>query len=266
MSVWLYPYKQGSRSATALAADLGIRTIRLQGSKFQPNRSKTIINWGSTTLPQNYLERCRRVINPPENIARASNKLTFFETISAQEEAARARIPRWTLDRDTVRGWLAERNKPLVFARTILTGHSGAGIVKITNEEELAAVAGNPLFVDYIPKRMEFRLHFLNGEVISMQEKKARVELPEDFEVDWQIRNHDNGFIFARENVNPPEDVILQSKLAIEATGLDFGAVDVIYNKRLEQAFVLEVNTSPGLEGTTLANYSEALRAFTAND
>jgi glutathione synthase/RimK-type ligase-like ATP-grasp enzyme len=39
------------------------------------------------------------------------------------------------------------------------------------------------------------------------------------------------------------------------ASGLDFGAVDVIWNERQQRAYVLEINSAPGLEGTTIDDY-----------
>jgi len=45
---------------------------------------------------------------------------------------------------------------------------------------------------------------------------------------------------------------------AVSALGLDFGAVDIIYNEHENQYYVLEVNTAPGLEGTTVEKYAEA--------
>ncbi|MNY81884.1 hypothetical protein D3C86_2236870 [compost metagenome] len=48
--------------------------------------------------------------------------------------------------------------------------------------------------------------------------------------------------------------------LAVNALGLDFGAADVIWNDHRKQAFVLEVNTAPGLTGTTLEKYAKALK------
>jgi len=53
----------------------------------------------------------------------------------------------------------------------------------------------------------------------------------------------------------PPEDIFLQSTLAVNCLGLDFGAVDIIYNQKKDVSFVLEVNTAPGLEGSTLNEY-----------
>ena len=51
--------------------------------------------------------------------------------------------------------------------------------------------------------------------------------------------------------------------LAIKVLGLDFGAVDIIYNKQEDKWYVLEVNTAPGIYGTTLDKYVNAImRAF----
>jgi glutathione synthase/RimK-type ligase-like ATP-grasp enzyme len=41
--------------------------------------------------------------------------------------------------------------------------------------------------------------------------------------------------------------------------GLDFGAVDIGHRLIDNQFFVFEVNTAPGLEGTTLDKYAKAI-------
>jgi len=43
---------------------------------------------------------------------------------------------------------------------------------------------------------------------------------------------------------------------------LDFGAVDVVFNSKEKLAYVLEINTAPGLTGSTLDGYVERLRKF----
>jgi hypothetical protein len=40
---------------------------------------------------------------------------------------------------------------------------------------------------------------------------------------------------------------------------LDFGAVDVGWNEHHGEATIYEVNTAPGLEGTTLEKYYEGM-------
>jgi D-alanine-D-alanine ligase-like ATP-grasp enzyme len=96
-----------------------------------------------------------------------------------------------------------------------------------------------------------------DGNIIDIQEKKRKKETPDD-QVNWQIRNHDNGFIFARSEVAPPRCILDYSLAAVSALGLDFGAVDLGYNVKREEAVVYEVNTAPGLEGSTLDAYFEA--------
>ena len=84
----------------------------------------------------------------------------------------------------------------------------------------------------------------------------CRLDVPDE-EVNWKVRNHDNGFIFQIEDFDLPEDCETQAIAAVEALGLYFGAVDVVYNGREKKAYVLEVNSAPGLSGTTLDKYVE---------
>jgi hypothetical protein len=96
--------------------------------------------------------------------------------------------------------------------------------------------------------------------VFDVQRKARTRDVPDD-EVNWKIRNTAGGFIFAREGVTPSNvhpDVLYQAQRAIAVIpGLDFGAVDVIWNRSRGGAYVLEINTAPGLEGTTLTRYTE---------
>src|SRR3546814_16818410 len=55
-----------------------------------------------------------------------------------------------------------------------------------------------PLYVVYEPKKQEYRVHVLNGKVVDVQ-RKARVKDFPDDKVNWKIRNHDNGFTYARD-------------------------------------------------------------------
>ena len=49
-------------------------------------------------------------------------------------------------------------------------------------------------------------------------------------------------------------DTLAAALACLAKTGLDFGAVDVIYTKD-ERVYVLEINTAPGLEGQTVLDY-----------
>lgn len=248
----IFPYKAGSASAKALAEALGVERIKAEGSKFKGAAHKTILNWGCSKLPAEIL-KCR-VLNSPESVSKASNKLSFFKAMAK----AGVSIPRFTEAMDEVEKMMEEGKT--VVARTILNGHSGAGIVLIEPEDD--EITHAPLYVEYVPKKQEYRIHVFQGEVVDVQRKARKADVPDD-QVNWKIRNLANGFIFARNEEalgKVPEDVLDQAKAAVVACGLDFGAVDVIFNDKHKKAYVLEINTAPGLAGGTLEGYVNRLK------
>ncbi len=248
--VFIAPYKMGSESAKALAGAIGALRIRTEKSKFKGNQNKVVINWGCSTLPEEVM-KCR-VINRPDAVATAANKLKFFNKIN---EVGGVRVPETTTEIAVVQDWL--RNGSAVVCRTVLNGNSGAGIVLHDAGYE-GEITKAPLYVKYVPKKQEYRIHVRDGNVVDIQRKARRKDTPDD-QVNWKIRNHDNGFIFARnEDIECPQDVKDQAVAAVVACGLDFGAVDVIFNDKAKQAYVLEINTAPGLSGTTLDGYAAA--------
>lgn len=249
MAFKIYAYNQGSRSARELARGLEGRVLLREGSRYRPNGRDFLINWGSGQLP--YREnQFRKVFNEPRAIEHAANKLNSFIVFSAD---AQINIPRFWQQRNQI----PDDAFPVV-CRTILRGHSGRGIVIANTREELVNA---PLYVEYIRKTEEYRVHIGRNEeqsiTIAVQRKARRT----DFEnPNWQVRNHDNGFNFVREGVNPDPEVIRQAELAVQALGLDFGAVDIIWNYAQRRPYVLEVNTACGLEGQTIQDYVNFFR------
>lgn len=246
----ILPYKQGSKSAKALSDALGGRVLKLTGSTFTPRNGDVLINWGRgsndhvSTAPQTLC----RVLNLPEVTKDASNKLRFFQSVPSELVP-----PFWTNASD-----IPDDAFPVV-CRTVLSGHSGEGIVIANNRDELVPCQ---LYVKYVKKKDEYRVHVgkHQGEttVIAVQRKAKR----SGFEgANWQVRNLQNGFVYVRENVNPPDALVNAAKLAFTSVDLDFGAVDVIWNEQQQRAYVLEVNTAPGLEGQTVIDYANYFRS-----
>lgn len=250
------PYKQGSRSAKALADALGGKVLKLKESRYKYRDGDVVINWGNTTFDNHNPDwpdgdgECflPYAFNHQEDIARAANKLTFFQTIWDKDI-----IPPYWTNKEDIPDEVFNGDGTVV-CRTILSGHSGAGIVLA---DARAGLVDAPLYVKYIKKQDEYRIHLGKTDegvgVISAQRKAKRNGVDN---VNWQIRNHQNGFVYVRNDVNPPEDV---QRVAIEAfrpTMLDFGAVDVIWNEHRKKAYVLEINTAPGLEGQTVTDYA----------
>lgn len=240
----IYPYKPGSVSAKALAEGIGIKRLKHQGSRWRQRAGDKVINWGcGSALPYT------NVINAPEAVSKASNKRLSFEVMAE----AGVSIPRFTTDAAEALGWGTD-----IVCRHKLTGHSGEGIEIVEAGGEVPAA---PLYVEYIKKQQEYRVHVglmpdTPYQIID-QQRKARNRAVEDGDVNWKIRNHSNGFIFMREGVDLGPVALATAGNAIEALGLNFGAVDLIYNEHRDAYYVLEVNTAPGLTGTTLERYIE---------
>lgn len=259
---YLYPYKQGSKSAKALATALGGKVLRLINSHFHgPNSRRKVINWGSSDINNNW--ECLNA-----NCGIWSNKLNSF--VQWQSSQNGPRIPPFTTSPTEAAGWLSKGSR--VVCRGTLTGHSGAGITIVEGNKtgDQTSLPQVPLYVKYIPKDQEYRVHVFNFqgqiEVIDVQRK---VRDPSREPSNWQVRSHQNGFIFTRNDQagNPyktscPPDVLEQAKRALGSSGLTFGAVDVIWSAKKEEAYVLECNCAPGLEGTTVSIYAEAIKRY----
>jgi glutathione synthase/RimK-type ligase-like ATP-grasp enzyme len=198
-------------------------------------------------MPQwynNWQQTGERWLNNPQRVVVAADKreslLRFFED--------GVPCPEFTSDVKLAKEWA---KKWTIFARTILNGHSGQGIVVCDKDTVDFPIA--PLYVKYKKKTREYRVHVFQGEVIDVQQKKKRLDF--DKEVNTKIRSFDNGWVFCREGIECPEDLYSTAIKAVGALGLDFGAVDVIYNLHENKCYALEVNTAPGLEGETMFSY-----------
>lgn len=240
----LIPYKVGSASAKALAEALDIKRIRQEGPQINL-RGQTLINWGCSNITRQILNA--DVLNKPEAIQKSVNKLTAFQCF----EDADVDIPEFTTSIDDARSWINDGKK--VVCRTKLSSYGGEGIVIAERADQLVEA---PLYVKYIPKEQEYRVHVLHGNTFFAQRKARKLEVPDD-QVNWQVRNLAGGFIYANQNVEISEEVRTQSVAAVSALGLDFGAVDVVVTQR-GRVYVLEVNTACGLQGLTLTKYVEA--------
>jgi D-alanine-D-alanine ligase len=121
-------------------------------------------------------------------------------------------------------------------------GYGGTDIVPVMQPEEIPwrIAAGWDWFSSYIPVRSELRVWVFQGEHLDTYEKvMAR---PQEFK--YIGRNFRNGFEF-----QPRKEVYYASSeamRAVEAIGLDFGAVDMLIGTD-GLPYVLEVNTAPGV-------------------
>jgi glutathione synthase/RimK-type ligase-like ATP-grasp enzyme len=226
---------------------MGVRCNSLARTRFRPRDGDVIINWGCT---QSHLPDGPAVwLNPPEEVREAADKLL---TLQALTEAGVPTLE-YTTHYDEMLHWL--NNGERVIARTMLRASSGRGIEVIHQDDDFSLVA--PLYTRYFKGYDEYRVHIVNGRVIDIQQKRRRSDY--DGEVDNIVRSYERGWVFCREQLDVPAGVPAAASLAVDALGLDFGAVDVKYNRHYDRCAVLEVNTAPGLQGSTLRSYAAAL-------
>lgn len=255
-------YHKFSKGGKALATALGDKKMRrtaetlAQLSVTALTKEKVVINWGCTKLPA-LSSKGITVINKPEHTRLCANKFKFFNTVSGKVS-----IPEFTDDIDKALLWATEGSE--VLGRDF-HGHSGADIVFFS--EEPGEFVKSQFWVKYKKKKSEFRVHVMGGKIIMVQQKVLRTTdingnpLSKE-QADFRIRNHANGFIFQKYDITVPKEASDQALLAVSTVGLDFGAVDVIYNEFEGKAYVLEINTAPGLEGSSPEVYAEGLKAM----
>lgn len=247
MTAVFMPYNMGSTGAKALATALGIKRVRL-GSPLQ-RRATTIFNWGVAGDGIAMLRGCR-LVNSFTPVSVARNKRATFNCLRF---AGNIPLPDFTTEGGVASQWGAEGH--IVMARQTLTGHSGAGIVVVHPGDPVPEA---PLYTKYFKRSAEYRLHATQRGVFHVQIKRRR----NGEDADRFVRNAANGWVYCIADATPPSCCSEAVVGAIRAVGLDFGAVDVVYNARTEQCAVLEINTAPGLEGTTVSKYAEMLNGI----
>jgi glutathione synthase/RimK-type ligase-like ATP-grasp enzyme len=257
--IFIYPYKAGSAGVKELCKSLNAKQIKLKSSRYVPRKHHITINWGSHEILGSILnDPFFKILNHPRAVDIARNKLTTFEVLQDHDVP----IPDFTRDKEKAVGWLLgpkEGKGTGVLVRKLLGASRGQGIEKVNFGD--FDLPNAPLYVRYIKKHKEYRVHVFGGQVIDIQEKRISKYVPKD-QIDHQIRSHERGWVFCREGVTLSDTAQSIAVQAVQAVGLDFGAVDMIYNKKEDKYYVLEINTAPGLEGETIINYSNAIKTY----
>lgn len=281
----IYPYKMGSASVGKLKTALDALIIKLENSSYRYREGHTVINWGNSRRPS-WMTEDVPVLNRPEAVAIASNKLDTLAQldnagvphVSYTTEVERAQD--WVENGGKVfvrhelhghsgsgieviemEGANAELFDEMneIFDEYYNSTEKEAersiinqlrGILDGVETSDIPMVPDAPLYTLGVNNQGEYRVHVLNGEVILYQKKSRRVD--ENGEVitaageEADIRNLASNWVYRTGNLNRLERIEQLAIDAIEALGLDFGAVDIIRNPD-GQVFVLEVNTAPGL-------------------
>lgn len=228
---------------------------KLEGSKYVPNQEDLIINWGNAgfkSFPE-LVNLPVDILNKPSAVMLASNKYLTLRGLTHQGISCLD----YTDEIKVVEDWLEEGWT--VIGRQTLHGSGGDGIVIISDEVGLVEWKDLPLYTKYQKKKWEYRVHVFKGSVIDITQKKKKLGTVSP--TNGKIRNLAEGWIFAHNDIKC-NDVVALRTLAIEAVnalGLDFGGVDIIYNEAQDKYYIVEINTAPGLENTeTIKAYRDA--------
>lgn len=248
-----------------------------------------VIGWGTKTKNQTNLRKIP-VINHPDKIHENRNKL---KALQIMKEAGIA-VPNFVLA-DVVLNELKKTvNKsiklPVVGRTEFHQGGKGMWVCPTTGQVRSAINEGARYFQNMIDIDREYRVHVINNEVIYVAKKiqRSKEEMKEafvrkEFErqkvlaeknhdpfdevgvkkvlerqasrmvVDHLIRSNTRGWKFSRVT-KYNEELATMSVQAVEALGLEFGAVDCCIDDD-GVVWIIEVNTGPGLEGSSFNAY-----------
>jgi hypothetical protein len=156
----------------------------------------------------------------------------------------------FTTSRLEAQAWLELGN--VVFCRTLTRASEGRGIVVAETDDQLVPA---PVYTKYTKKKFEYRVHMFKDTVVRVLEKRKRSGW--EGERDTRVRNTANGYVFCQELYAPlPEGLIELATKARKVTASDFVGVDLGYNVKKNHLFVIEVNSAPGIEGSSVTAYT----------
>lgn len=268
------------------AKGLNTKLLRLSGSTWIGTNRSLLVNWGCSSRVTPGTNA--KVLNNPNNITNASNKLKSFELFEQHDVSHPWYVSRSDNDfkDQLVERVLDNTHRGFMF-RTTATGYGGEGIhcvealgVSVFNtygnintntvsqyiDLIIEDISEPVVFVsEYFKACDEFRVHVVCGQVIFCQRKALRTDEQRPANPNFTVRNHANGFIFQQNNIEVPEVVKTEAIKAVQALGLDFGAVDIKAKQeatRPEHCAVLEVNSAPGISGNTLKAYTDVFKTI----
>lgn len=252
MRLYVLPYHKASHAAREISRRIGAWRIKLIGSRWRPKPTRAVINWGCAVEP---VPLGNKVLNHPRITAQATSKDVAFHLM----KEAGVSVPLFTTDKREAASWFEGKKTVAVFCRKLLRSSGGKGIVVARQADELV---DTPLYTKRIWKTDEYRVHVFNNVVIDVAKKALRNGMRDQPGRNQFVRNLENGWVFAHENVVCPEIVKHEALKAVAALHLDFGAVDVAIDKT-GQPYVFEVNTAPGLENQQTINaYVDAFKNY----
>lgn len=238
MTFYLYSQRSAFRR---VARALGVSVCYPYRNRTVQRDGKLIrnVNIGcvKARLPENILN---------ENLCLAISKRKTFEALDKVEVRHPSVFETPEQAAEWEYGWLGRRD-----------GLSGGRGISIFEKGQLPLQAAQfDFIVGIIPGKAEYRVHvgkLPDGSWTTIAtQQKLNVRRNESI-----IRNHDSGVIYSTQPLRMSEKGQARAehwaRLAVEACGLDFAAVDLMQSED-GKLYVLEVNTGPGVGSAPMFN------------
>lgn len=165
----------------------------------------------------------------------------------------------FTTNRDDASLWVGQGST--VFGRKLLNASCGEGIV-VLDKDGPNPIPLCPVYTLYKKKKREFRVHVFKDKVVTIVEKRLRNGWEKGSS---KIRNLANGYVFCQELELTDALRARINELALKASKVcqsDFKGVDLAYNEKNDDLFVIEVNSAPGIEGSNVGKYVEVIKTY----
>lgn len=254
-----------------------------------PKNLLLLIGWGTKTKNQTNLKKIP-IINHPDKIHENRNKLNALQIMKKADIA----VPNFVLANVALNEIKKTTNRiiklPIVGRTKFHQGGKGMWVCPTIGQVRSAINEGAEYFQNMIDIDKEYRVHVADNEVIYVAKKiqRSKEEMKEafvrkEFErqkalaekshdpfdetgvkrvlerqaskmvVDHLIRSNTRGWKFSRVT-KYDKDLATMSIQAVKALGLEFGAVDCCIDDN-GNIWIIEINTGPGLEGSSLEAY-----------
>jgi hypothetical protein len=259
MEGYIFLPPEGHRAtARQLARLSGYQTISYDNKKVCKLKSDAVVvNWGNSYFPRELKPQPIKIYNDPTHLKKGINKLEAFKLFTEHGIPH----PEWTTEDNVASEWFHDGF--VVYTRTIINGTNGDGItVQIRGPSEKPrtwmSLSTAKLHTKRFTGKLEYRIHVWEDSILHVQQKKKRKD--DQFNTDFYVKNTDNGYIFAIQDVQCPQPVLDACIKAIKVADMHFGAVDVGVKESNGEFCIFEINSRPALSGTTLLKYAEKFK------
>lgn len=251
-NTYLAYIKSSRPTGRAIARQLETTACGIKVPSFQPD---VLIRWGSRKA----MPKCPIELNRPAAIKLAADKV---DAIHVMQDRGILTVSCFTSWDEAVR-----RGGTCPILGRSRTGFGGKDIAVydphgLYNGWQGRTYPREPTeahewYTAYYEPTREVRIHVVGEKVIRVQGKYC--DHPELAEINPFIRNYAHGYRFRQPDRELHRSRKVQAISAVQALGLDFGAVDMLLFGNDRDAMVLEVNTAPACSPLTATCYAAEL-------